>query len=89
MLPKERSYQAGLTSPISAEAGERGREGSKEKNRTRLHLTELVIGLRLVCQDMIRSSLSEPADFEDMLNRAELGVVGQDDGVKPVGGRDD
>lgn len=64
-----------MTSPISAEAGERGREGSKEKNRTRLHLTKLVIGLRLVCRDMIRSLLFEPADFEDMLNRAELGVV--------------
>ena len=33
--------------------------------------------LRLLC---------EPADFEEMLDRAEFGVVGQDRGVKLLGG---
>ena len=43
---------------------------------------------RLVFRDTIRSLLCQPADFEKMLDRAELGVVGQNSGVKPAGGRE-
>jgi hypothetical protein len=39
-------------------------------------------------RDTIRTLLREPAHFEEMLDRAELRVVGQDRGVKPAGGRE-